>query len=736
MTTSLTSGTKVGAYLIETEVGRGGMGIVYRTTDSALNRLVALKLLAPHLGNDPDALARFHREASLAASLKHPNIATVYGFGEHQGRPYIAMEWIEGKTLKQVLAEQGQLPLETGLKLFRSMADALSYAHRRGVVHRDLKPANIIVGPDDQITVVDFGLAWLDSAPSITVSGVIVGTPRYMSPEQLQGDPVDSRTDQYSLALILFEMLTGRSPFGSDIGSALFHQQLFATPPPVTEFNPAVPTIIEVALEKALRKKANERFATIADFAAVLEASTATDLAEPTVMSVRPAKSSPPIGPKYRWPEFIGVLLGLVMVVSVIGGGLVWYNSTQADLDAAVPTATPEQEMLSLALDGEQVDEDFPEDEEDFVEDPLEDKWDELWPMASGDAHHTRFIEPPLPELQSQPRWEYLPEQPGLLPLVGSDGLVVVSQPNGLIQTVNWDSGDIEWETNLGAEIVTPPVIYQDDETTLVLVATHEDALYALDLYDARLAWRLTGETLGEITITGMTVMPDANTLLITTAAGQLHLLDPVFGEVHISLNVGEEISVPAAYPPTSTDAVVVLAGQEGTLLALEVITQEPAWTASLEGQLATQLLGDGGWGFVTAGLQNGRLRTFSTVAGRPLREEQLPDPVVALATDWERIFAVTNNGAILAWFIWEEENAWYTELEQPISAGPIVDNETVILGTEDGQVLFVEAESGNLLADRTLGVEGAVTSLMPIQDGLLVATEFAVFAFGPETAR
>ncbi len=161
MTASLAPGTKVGVYLIEAEVGRGGMGIVYRATDPALSRPVVLKLLAPHLGNDPDALARFHREASLAAGLKHPNIATVYGFGEHEDRPYIAMEWLEGQTLKHLLAEQKQLSLETSLKLFRPVAGALSYAYRRGVVHRDLKPANIIAGPDGQVTVVDLSIsAW------------------------------------------------------------------------------------------------------------------------------------------------------------------------------------------------------------------------------------------------------------------------------------------------------------------------------------------------------------------------------------------------------------------------------------------------------------------------------------------------------------------------------------------------------------------------------------------------
>jgi serine/threonine protein kinase len=199
----LPPGTFVGRYRIQVLVGQGGMGIVYRALDPALDRRVALKLLAPHLLGNPDALARFRREATAVANLKHPNIATVFELGEHDGQPFIAAEWIEGQTLTQLMAEQGPLPLSRALLLYDQLASALDYAHANGVIHRDCKPSNIIVRANDHATIVDFGLAWADAGPSITATGSIFGTPHYMAPEQIEGKRVDGRADLYALACVL-----------------------------------------------------------------------------------------------------------------------------------------------------------------------------------------------------------------------------------------------------------------------------------------------------------------------------------------------------------------------------------------------------------------------------------------------------------------------------------------------------------------------------------------------------
>ena len=220
----------MGRYRLEAEVGRGGMGVVYRAVDPALNRFVALKLLAPHLGGDAAALARFRREAAAVANLKHPHIAVVYEYGEHQGQPFIALEWVEGRTLRAVLDQERRLPLERALAIFDQLAAALDYAHAHGVIHRDIKPSNILLDANDGVTLVDFGLARLADAPAITVGAEFFGTPYYLAPEQIAGLPVDGRTDLYGLALVTYEMLAGRLPFTAATWPALVQAHLYAAP--------------------------------------------------------------------------------------------------------------------------------------------------------------------------------------------------------------------------------------------------------------------------------------------------------------------------------------------------------------------------------------------------------------------------------------------------------------------------------------------------------------------------
>ncbi len=274
-------GTSIGRYEIEALVGQGGMGVVYRALDPALDRRVALKLLAAHLLGNPQAMARFRREATAVANLKHPNIATVFEFGEHQGQPFIAAEWIEGQTLTQLLTLQGPLPLTRALLLFDQLASALDYAHAYGVIHRDIKPSNIIVRADDHPTIVDFGLAWADTASSITATGSIFGTPHYMAPEQIEGKKVDGRADLYALACVLYEMLAGRPPFDDKSTPAILHKQLYEPPPPIRELNPRLPARVETVLAKALSKKPEDRFADAQSFGAALRAAASSSSVRP-----------------------------------------------------------------------------------------------------------------------------------------------------------------------------------------------------------------------------------------------------------------------------------------------------------------------------------------------------------------------------------------------------------------------------------------------------------------------
>src|SRR6266508_1750536 len=267
-------GKQLGRYTIQEEIGRGGMARVYRAQDTQLKRTVAIKVLLPQLAVDPEFAQRFEREAITAANLRHPNIVTIYDVGEQDGVRYIAMEYVRGHTLHAIIEERGALGLGYAITIVGPVAAALDYAHRQGAVHRDIKPQNIMIDVDGRVLLTDFGIAQAPEGGStggerLTRTGIFMGTPEYISPEQASAQRVDGRSDLYSLGIATYEVIAGRVPFsGATPQLIVAHAQTL--PPPISTQDPEQPPELDMVMARILAKRPENRFASGVGFVEAL----------------------------------------------------------------------------------------------------------------------------------------------------------------------------------------------------------------------------------------------------------------------------------------------------------------------------------------------------------------------------------------------------------------------------------------------------------------------------------
>ena len=284
-------------YLVLARLGEGGMGRVYLAEHVKMTRQCAIKVMNPSLMHDAESLARFAREASSAARILHPNVAAVFDYGEADKIVYLVMEFVDGESLSTILAQHGALDARRAIDIARQIADGLSAAHELGIVHRDLKPDNVIVSVNragkETPKVVDFGIAKaLSDAPqdALTRSGLVIGTPEYMSPEQLLGDPVDARADIYSLGCILYQMLTGVQPFAAESREQMIRRRLHEAPPHVRDILPDLPHRLDTLIVHMLARSSNDRLASAAEARDALDPALALGSWDPsTLTEPRPA---------------------------------------------------------------------------------------------------------------------------------------------------------------------------------------------------------------------------------------------------------------------------------------------------------------------------------------------------------------------------------------------------------------------------------------------------------------
>ncbi|MGB7597668.1 MAG: serine/threonine-protein kinase [Gallionella sp.] len=295
--------SNLGRYEVLGELGQGAMGVVYKAKDPLIDRVVAIKTINLSLAMDEkeEYEGRFYQEAKAAGRLNHPNIVTIYDVGKSGDVAYIAMELLEGRELRDIMNEGALLPIDQVLNIVAQVAQGLAYAHEHDIVHRDVKPSNIMVIRDGHVKITDFGIARMASSSVRTQTGMVLGSPKYMSPEQVMGKTIDQRSDIFSLGVMLYEMLTGQAPFDGENVNAIMYQTLNAVPAPPSTINPAVPEMVNFIVAKALAKGLEDRYQNAKDFAVDLR--TCRDTLPRTLHQVDLSK--PPVSSKKKLPDTI-----------------------------------------------------------------------------------------------------------------------------------------------------------------------------------------------------------------------------------------------------------------------------------------------------------------------------------------------------------------------------------------------------------------------------------------------
>lgn len=618
----------IGRYELIAEIGHGGMGVVYRAYEAALDRTIALKLLPPELASQPGFVARLRREAISVARLRHPNIALLYEFGHADDTPFLAMEYVPGCSLRQLL-EAGPLAFERTLAILEQIGHALDYAHRMRIVHRDVKPSNILIGPDDQAMLIDFGLADVAECTLLTSDGAILGTPHYMSPEQAAGRGADARSDQYALAVVAYEMLTGAPPFYGRVATAVVHAHIYELPPPPTEQCPKLPTSINSVLLRGLAKLPHERYASLAEFVSTLRAALTQPVPIPT--------------PRSRKRLLLSSIVGLVLVMVVLlalmlsrganSNGTMRLN-TQAGIRSGI--ALPRQIIWTYTSDP------------NIVGGPA--------PVAADGMLIAGTLDGQVLGIQASSgelRWH----TGGTSVLFGapsvSKGLVFVGSTDSFVQGLSLSSGKTTWQTKVVGVVQSAPTLDGDrlivvtDKGYIYMLQAGSgqviwdrplapsvqppsvsegriflsagSTLYALDASNGAVDWTFAAAS----TITTRVVIA-GDMVVVGTDRGVLDVLNMGDGKLHLRYQANGVLNA----APTASPNAIYIADQAGNITAISIANARILWHFSAGAAvLAAPVLAGERLFF---GAANGLFYALDSNTGQQLARIQLSGSIVS----------------------------------------------------------------------------------------------------------
>jgi serine/threonine protein kinase/outer membrane protein assembly factor BamB len=535
---------EIGRYEICAELGRGGMGIVYHAYEAALERAVALKVLAPDLAHHPGVVARLRREAISIARLRHPNIALLYELGHAGGAPFLAMEHVPGLSLRQLL-ELGPLPYERALPILSQIGEALDYAHGMGIVHRDVKPSNILVTPEGHAVLIDFGLAAMAERSLLTADGAVLGTPHYMAPEQADGRGAVASSDQYSLAAVAYEMLTGAPPFEGRGATAVIYAHIHELPPPPGERQPALPAAVNDVLLRALAKAPQERYPSLAAFVADLREA----LAQPV---------APPAPPRSPWRALAAASLAAVVVALaalLLRGASAGTGQPPVSAEPRSGVSLPQQIVWQRAfrLNGESP--------PALLEGTLfVDMLDGSLVALSADTGELRWQQHNIGDRQVMFG----------APCAGS-ALVFVGTNDEEVLGLSPASGGLIWRRAVQGVVQQAPVLYRDR----LVVATEKGYLYLLQAGNGQVIW---GRPLG----LGLGAPVPSNEQIFVSTGRLLSALDMSSGTVNWEFEAASTLTT----RPAVFGDLLLVGTERGVLYALRQSDGQEQWRAQLSGAL------------------------------------------------------------------------------------------------------------------------------------------------------